>query len=103
MAELVKSIDSVDDQLIKSSIFRNKKEELESKIIELEGVRNEIEKSRNSSELLEERIDNSKERISSVESKISQYYIQKETIESNKKIEDQVDQYTTEFDNQVST
>ena len=99
--QLVKSIDSVDDQLIKSSIFRNKKEELESKIIELEGVRNEIEKSRNSSELLEERIDNSKERISSVESKISQYYIQKETIESNKKIEDQVDQYTTEFDNQV--
>ena len=99
--ELVKSIDSVDDQLIKSSIFRNKKEELESKIIELEGVRNEIEKSRNSSELLEERIENSKERISSVESKISQYYIQKETIESNKKIEDQVDQYTTELDNQV--
>ena len=99
--ELVKSIDSVDDQLVKSSIFRNKKDELESKIIELEGVRNEIEKSRNSSELLEERIENSKERISSVESKISQYYIQKETIESNKKIEDQVDQYTTELDNQV--
>ena len=98
---MVKSIDSVDDQLVKSSIFRNKKDELESKIIELEGVRNEIEKSRNSSELLEERIENSKERISSVESKISQYYIQKETIESNKKIEDQVDQYTTELDNQV--